>query len=57
LDHERNKEDADEILRAVCEDNTNLKSNPDDYSQHGALEFWSSRGLVNEISPRGRPDE
>lgn len=50
-----------EVMQTIIDGNeylrTNLKSRPDDYSQHGALEFWSSGGLVNEISPDGRPDE
>jgi len=50
-----------EVIQTIIDGNeylrTNLKSRPDDYSQHGALEFWSSGGLVNEISPDGRPDE
>jgi hypothetical protein len=37
--------------------NTNLQARPYGYSQHGALEFWSSGGLLQEISPTGRPEE
>jgi len=36
---------------------THLQGQPYSYSQHGALEFWSSGGLLQEISPTGRPDE
>ena len=50
-----------EIIQTILDGNeytrTNLKSDPDGYSQHGALEFWSSGGLLNEIAPGGRPDE
>lgn len=35
--------------------NANL-TNTNDYSMHGALEFWSSGGLLQEIPPNGRPD-
>lgn len=37
--------------------NTNLQSRPYGYSQLGALEFWSSGGLLHEISTTGRPEE
>jgi hypothetical protein len=37
--------------------NKNLKNRLDDYSAKGALEFWSSGGLLQEITPTGRPDE
>jgi len=36
--------------------NTNLVSRAQDYSRHGALEFWSSGGLSNEI-PSGDVEE
>lgn len=35
---------------------TNLMGQTDTYSRHGALEFWSSGGLLNEIPPNSRPD-
>jgi hypothetical protein len=35
--------------------NANLTTQPDSYSEHGALEFWSSGGLLQEIPPTGRP--
>ena len=34
--------------------NENL-TNADDYSMQGALEFWSSGGLMQEVPPGGRP--
>ncbi len=45
------------ILESSKYTNTNLKGSPDDYSQHGALEFWSSGGLLHEIPASGRPEE
>ncbi len=32
--------------------NENLANRPDNYSSQGALEFWSSGGLLNEVSNR-----
>ncbi len=50
-----------EVIQTILDGNeyvrTNLKASPDDYSQHGALEFWSSGGLLNEIAPGGTPQE
>ncbi len=37
--------------------NTNLQTRPGDYSQHGALEFWSSGGLLQEVPASGRIEE
>ncbi len=33
--------------------NRNLITRPDIYSKYGALEFWSSGGLVQEVEPGG----
>jgi hypothetical protein len=44
------------ILESAEYANTNLMGETDDYSRHGALEFWSSGGLLNEIPPSGRPE-
>lgn len=44
------------ILDAYEYLNTNLKERSD-YSSRGALEFWSSGGLLQEIAPGDRPDE
>jgi hypothetical protein len=35
----------------------NLKTSIDDYSAKGALEFWSSGGLLQEIAPNSPGDE
>lgn len=35
----------------------NLKDQPDAYSKDGAIEFWSSGGLMQEIGASGRPGE
>ena len=43
------------ILESAEYVTTNLRGQTDDYSQHGALEFWSSGGLLHEIPPSGRP--
>jgi hypothetical protein len=51
------KEVTQTILDANAYVNTNLMSRPDGYSSQGALEFWSSGGLLNEIPASGRPDE
>lgn len=49
-----------EVTRTIIESNTytnqHLKGSADDYSSKGALEFWSSGGLLQEIPPGGRPD-
>jgi hypothetical protein len=49
-----------EVTQTIIESNTytnqNLKGRADDYSSKGALEFWSSGGLLQEIPPGGRPD-
>ncbi len=39
------------ILESIEYINKNLTGRPDEYSQHGALEFWSSGGLLQEIAP------
>jgi len=43
--------DGNEYLRK------NLKGQTDDYSKDGAIEFWSSGGMMHEVSPDGRPGE
>ncbi|NNG15880.1 MAG: SnoaL-like domain-containing protein [Gemmatimonadales bacterium] len=45
------------ILESAEYVTTNLMGETDNYSRHGALEFWSSGGLLNEIPPSGRPGE
>jgi SnoaL-like domain len=51
------KEVTQTIIESSQYTNQNLKGRPDDYSAKGALEFWSSGGLLNEISATGRPEE
>lgn len=51
------KEVAQTIVASSEFSNKNLKTNRDDYSSKGALEFWSSGGLMQEIAPTGRADE
>jgi hypothetical protein len=45
------------ILDSNAELRASLASPADDYSMHGALEFWSSGGLLEEIPPGGRHTE
>ena len=50
-----------EVMKTIIEGydytNKNMKGSPNDYSKDGALEFWSSGGLLQEIAPTGRPEE
>jgi hypothetical protein len=50
-----------EITRLIIDEydysNTNLQNRPGTYSQHGALEFWSSGGLLQEVPASGRVEE
>jgi len=45
-----------EVTEAIMENNRFLNENgmgmPDSYSSEGALEFWSSGGLLNEVTNR-----
>ena len=45
-----------EVTETILENfrylNENLTNKPDTYSSQGALEFWSSGGLLNEVSNR-----
>lgn len=45
------------ILESAEYTNANLKTRADEYSMRGALEFWSSGGLLQEIAATGRPEE
>lgn len=48
-----------EVMQTIHESNEYVNANlrdADDYSMHGALEFWSSGGLLQEIPPNGRLD-
>ena len=51
------KEVTQTILEGNAYVNTNLAGRPDGYSSQGALEFWSSGGLLNEIPAVGRQDQ
>jgi hypothetical protein len=49
-----------EVTQAIIESsrytNANLKGEEGAYSRHGALEFWSSGGLLQEIPANTRPE-
>jgi hypothetical protein len=45
------KEVVQTILDAEKYIKVNLKNPPDQFSKHGSLEFWSSGGLLQEVSP------
>ena len=51
----------EEVRATILESNeyaaSNLRGMPDAYSMHGALEFWSSGGLLQKVSPEGRVEE
>jgi len=51
------QEVAEFIMDVYRYNNTQLKTRPEDYSQHGALEFWSSGGLLQEIASGGAAEE
>lgn len=51
------KEVAQAIMDSNAYTNQNRGGRADDYSSKGALEFWSSGGLLQEIPAGGRPDE
>jgi hypothetical protein len=50
-----------EVIQTIIEGyeytNMNKTGRADDYSKDGALEFWSSGGLLHEIAPSGRPEQ
>ena len=50
-----------EVRQAIIENfaylSNNLKYEPDSFSTHGALEFWSSGGLMHEISSEAEVGE
>lgn len=52
---------ASEIRQLIIEENEQLrktlKGQTDNYSEEGALEFWSSGGLMHEVTSAARPDE
>ena len=45
------------VLKGIRYLNENLQGQPDAYSKHGALEFWSSGGLVHAVEAGGRMGE
>jgi hypothetical protein len=50
-----------EVKKTIIDSNDytkkNLKAPAGDYSKEGAIEFWSSGGMMQEIDANGRPDE
>lgn len=50
------KEVTQTILESSAYVNTNLKGRADAYSRQGALEFWSSGGLLQELAPSAGPN-
>lgn len=51
--------DKEEIIEQIMKGNAYMNKNKktmQEYSTKGALEFWSSGGLIHKISPSGRPD-
>jgi hypothetical protein len=50
------KEVTQTIIDSAKYTNANLKGPEGTYSRHGALEFWSSGGLLEEIPANTRPD-
>ena len=52
--------DKEDIIKQIMASNNYLnknKTNMAEYSKEGALEFWSSGGLLHEVGPDGRSDE
>ena len=52
--------DKEDIIKQLLANNAYAKKNKqtaDEYSAYGALEFWSSGGLMQKIEPAGRPDK
>ena len=51
--------DAEEVKRTIEDDFAYLNKNKrskNEYSKNGALEFWSSGGLLHKIDASGRPE-
>jgi len=51
------KEDIIKQIMARKNYGNKNKTNMSEYSKDGALEFWSSGGLLHEVGPDGRSDE
>ena len=52
--------DKEDIIKQIMASNdyvNKTKTNMSEYSKDGALEFWSSGGLLHEVGPDGRSDE
>ena len=52
--------DKEDIIKQIMASNdyvNKTKMNMSEYSKEGALEFWSSGGLLHEVGPDGRSDE
>ena len=52
--------DVEEIKKQIMDNNEYSNKNNrsiNAYSKNGALEYWSSGGLIQEIDPDGRPEE
>ena len=52
--------DEEDIKKQILANNAYAKKNnqaADEYSAKGALEFWSSGGLLHTVSPGGRPEK
>ena len=45
------------LMEANAYTNENLKGIEDTVSKDGSLEFWSSGGMLNEVSPDAEPQE
>ena len=52
--------DKEDIIKQIMASNNYVnknKTNMSEYSKDGALEFWSSGGLLHEVGSDGRSDE
>ena len=52
--------DVEEIKKQIMDNNEYSNKNNrsiNEYSKNGALEYWSSGGLIQVIDPDGRPEE
>ena len=52
--------DVEEIKKQIMDNNEYSNKNNrsiNEYSKNGALEYWSSGGLIQEIDSDGRPEE
>ena len=52
--------DKEDLIKQILANNAYSKKNSqaaDEYSSKGALEFWSSGGLLQTVDPGGRPEK